>query len=97
MCIRDRDVAYFLGSCLTEDQLELEAADHLDAYFDELRRQLSQLHPELDAESIEAEWRDLWPTSWADFHRFLLGWAPDHWKLSRFSKAMLEEALRSLR
>ena len=91
-----QDVAYLLGSCLEDSQLEEQAAAHLDAYFEELRRQVQRFHPSMDPDAIESEWRALWATCWADFHRFLVGWAPGHWKLSRFSEAMLQETLRSL-
>ena len=91
-----QDLAYFLGSCLENQQLEEQAAGHLDSYFKELRRQLERLQPHMNPDDIESEWRELWPICWADFHRFLVGWAPGHWKLSRFSEAMLQGALRTL-
>ncbi len=90
-----QDVAYFLGSCLTEEALEVQASDHLDTYFRELRSQLRELQPALDSKPVEEEWRGLWSTCWADFHRFLVGWAPGHWKLSRYSELMLTDALRA--
>jgi hypothetical protein len=92
-----QDVAYFLGSCLADGELERHAEADLDLYFDELRLALSRFHPACDGGAIENEWRTLWATSWADFHRFLVGWAPGHWKLSNYSASMLEEALRRLR
>ncbi len=88
-----QDVAYFLGSCLEDDELEAHAAGYLDAYFLALR---TALPAPSDADAIESEWRGLWPIAWADFHRFLAGWSPGHWKLSRYSAARLDEALRSL-
>ena len=91
-----QDVAYFLGSCLDEEELEDRAAGYLDAYFGELAKQLARFHPATDPAAVEADWRTLWPSSWADFHRFLVGWAPGHWKLTRFSESMLQEALRSV-
>lgn len=92
-----QDVAYFLGSCLADGELERHAEADLDLYFDELRLALRRYHPTRDGGAIENEWRALWATSWADFHRFLVGWAPGHWKLSTYSASMLEEALRRLR
>lgn len=91
-----QDVAYFLGSCLDDAALEERAEGYLDQYFETLLLALERFHPDMDGGAIEKEWRALWPTSWADFHRFLLGWSPGHWKLSRYSETMLEVALGSL-
>lgn len=88
-----KDVAYFLSSCLTDSQCEAQAAGHLDTYFATLREHLDA---GVDADALEAEWRQLYPAAWADFHRFLVGWAPDHWKINRYTRAMTHEALAAL-
>ncbi len=85
-----QDLSYFLGSCMDEDRLERDADGYLDFYFEELRAALDERH---DGPNIEEEWRSLWPDSWADFHRFLAGWAPGHWKLSSYSDRMLRLVL----
>jgi len=85
-----KDVAYFLSSCLTDGECEAQAPQHLDTYFGLLRKFLPA---EVDGAAVEREWRALYPAAWADFHRFLAGWAPDHWKIHRYTRRMTEEAL----
>jgi len=88
-----QDVAYFLSSCLDDAQCEQHAARHLDTYFSELSRRLPR---DVDSGAVEREWRSLYPAAWADFHRFLVGWAPDHWKIHRYTRQMTREALDRL-
>jgi len=88
-----QDVAYFLSSCLDDGQCERHAPRHLDTYFAELRRRLPD---HVDGAHVESEWRSLYPAAWADFHRFLVGWAPDHWKIHRYTRRMTREALAQL-
>lgn len=88
-----KDVAYLLGSCLTSDQLEAWADQLWDVYFASLKEALLAQEGDWKPEAIEAEWRQLVPLAWADFHRFLLGWMPTHQKIHRYSEAMVEAAL----
>ena len=88
-----QDVAYFLSSCLDDAQCEQHAERHLDTYFAELRPRLGA---GIDADDVERAWRALYPAAWADFHRFLVGWAPDHWKIHRYTRRMTREALAQL-
>lgn len=85
-----KDVAYFLSSVLTDGECESQAEAHLDTYFTQLRHYLPT---NIDAAAVETEWRALYPAAWADFHRFLAGWAPDHWKIHRYTRHMTEVAL----
>jgi hypothetical protein len=91
-----KDVAYFFSSCLSERRLDREADALLDAYFDHLRTSLARGSREVDAEAIESEWRALYPAAWADFARFLSGWAPGHWKLHGYAARMTAVALADL-
>ena len=72
-----QDVAYFLSSCLDERALQQHADELLDGYFEALRLALRTTHPDVDAAALEAEWRALYPIAWADFCRFMSGWAPE--------------------
>jgi hypothetical protein len=88
-----KDVAYFLSSILTESECEDQADTCLDIYFAELR---DALRKSVDADALEAEWRGLYPFAWADFHRFLAGWAPSHAKVHGYTCRMTSEALSTL-
>ncbi|ADE53266.1 phosphotransferase [Coraliomargarita akajimensis] len=88
-----KDVAYFIGSCLPEEACEARETELLDRYFSELRSALSDRS---DYEALEAEWRSLYPLAWADFHRFLKGWSPGHWKLHDYSERVTRSVIEGL-
>ena len=88
-----KDVAYFLSSCLSDGECEVQAPRHLDTYFGFLREALDSA---VDAAALEREWRALYPSAWADFHRFLAGWAPEHWKIHSYTREMTRQALEAL-
>lgn len=91
-----KDVAYFLGSCLSEQ----DCAEHYPAllkyYFNHLQSAIQSKHPNLDTTAIETEWRRLFTLAWADFHRFILGWSPQHFKNNSFSALMSRKAIADL-
>ncbi|MDX8396649.1 MAG: choline kinase, partial [Mariprofundaceae bacterium] len=78
-----KDVAYFMGSCLDDQQQQDGEAAYLDYYFDVLR---SVVDVNIDGEGLEAEWRRLFPIAQTDFYRFLVGWMPTHWKVNDYNK-----------
>jgi hypothetical protein len=86
-----KDVAYFIGSCLNEKKCELLEAKILDTYFEYLQDEL-----EVRNEALESEWRSLYQVAWADFHRFLKGWSPGHWKINSYSERVTEKVINSL-
>lgn len=92
-----KDVAYFIGSCLDEEQCEQMESSLLDIYFRELTKKLKQKHKIIDASAVEREWRDLYPVAWTDFHRFLKGWSPGHWKINSYSERLAREVLIQLK
>ncbi|MEM7395968.1 MAG: oxidoreductase family protein, partial [Verrucomicrobiota bacterium] len=89
-----KDLAYFVGSCLDEGDCERRETELLDRYFQTLKTALQER--DVDAEAIEAEWRPLYPVAWTDFHRFLKGWSPGHWKLHRYSERLAREVVEQL-
>lgn len=91
-----KDLAYFMGSCFYEDECESREADFLDSYFMYLHQALRHYGKNVDAEDVEREGRELFPWAWTDFHRFLKGWSPGHWKLNSYSERMAKSILESL-
>lgn len=86
-----KDVAYFIGSCLSEEECERREDEILDTYFHYLDKAIpAEIKP------IEAEWRPLYRVAWADFHRFLKGWSPDHWKINSYSERITRKVLEAL-
>lgn len=86
-----KDVAYFIGSCLEEAECERLEPKILDTYFKYLHKTLGKEHI-----ALEKEWRPLYRVAWADFHRFLKGWSPGHWKLTSYSERVTLEVIKSL-
>ncbi len=91
-----KDVAYFIGSCLYEDDCEALEKKLLDMYFMALRQALATKQPKIDTDALENNWRKLYPVAWTDFHRFLKGWSPDHWKINSYSERLAREVVADL-
>ncbi|KAM6984908.1 uncharacterized protein pkdc [Aplochiton taeniatus] len=89
-----KDVIYFLGSCIKNDQCERRIPSLLSYYFTELRVAVSK---EVDFDALEAEWQSMFAFAWTDFDRFLLGWNPEHWKISRYSNKLTKKVLAKLK
>ncbi|RMF02536.1 MAG: DUF1679 domain-containing protein, partial [Bacteroidetes bacterium] len=86
-----KDIAYFVGSCLDERDCERFEDRILDTYFQHLQAALP--HPNA---ALEVEWRGLYRVAWADFHRFLKGWSPGHWKLNSYSERVTAAVIKNL-
>lgn len=86
-----KDVIYFIGSCLNENECERLEPQILDTYFGFLQKELDTPN-----EALEAEWRSLYRVAWADFHRFLKGWSPGHWKINSYSERVTAEVMANL-
>lgn len=91
-----KDVAYFLGSCLSETECEKNEEALLDTYFNFLDSALKRRQPALDSTAVIDEWRQLFPIAWTDFHRFLKGWCPGHWKINSYSERVAKSVIRSI-
>ncbi len=92
-----KDVAYFIGSCLYEADCERHEAALLNVYFSSLRKALLDRGNTLDLDALEAEWRVLYPVAWTDFHRFLKGWSPGHWKINSYSERLASDVIAELK
>ncbi len=88
-----RDVVYFLSSVYSPEACERWAPEALDRYFATLGEQLRVRHPAVDRAALEAEWRQLYPVAWADFQRFLEGWAPGVYDGDPYAYRLLRQAL----
>jgi aminoglycoside phosphotransferase (APT) family kinase protein len=84
-----KDVAYLLAG---EDRSTSERC--LALYFNALRGALDAAGC-TEGDGVVAEWRGLYPWAWADFQRFLAGWAPN-WSLQAHELALTRGVLRSL-
>ena len=88
-----KDVAYFVGSCMSEDDCEQYESVILDYYFKELEEATDV---SIDFEELKQEWSNLYQYAWADFHRFLKGWSPGHWKLNSYSERIVQKVIQEL-
>jgi hypothetical protein len=88
-----KDLAYFLGSCLSASECETNVGRHLDTYFELLERALAARASNADFPALEREWRALFPVAWADFYRFLLGWAKDAYPFDAYSRKLTQQAI----
>lgn len=86
-----QDVAYFIGSCLSEQECERLEDTILSTYFIHLHKALGKEH-----KALEKEWRSLYPYAWADFHRFLKGWSPGHWKINSYSERLTQKVIKEI-
>lgn len=91
-----KDVAYFISSCLDEDDGERLEQPLLDLYFRRLEQALRDQGKPVDFPALRDSWRALYPVAWTDFFRFLQGWSPGHWKVHRYSRRLAAQVLESL-
>lgn len=91
-----KDVAYFIGSCLSEADQERFEARLLEGYFASLRAAAVRHDTGVDLDALEEEWRELFPLAQADFQRFLAGWSPDHWKCNDYAERVTRKVLEQL-
>lgn len=97
------DVVYFLGSSLSEHDCREYEEYCLSQYFRQLHLALQRRSSEqggqqfsytaTTAQALEQEWRALYAIAWADFHRFLSGWMPEHSKVNDYGKHLVEQSL----
>lgn len=92
-----KDIAYFISSAVEPEKCEEMEAWILDIYFTALTEALKHYQPKIDASLVELEWRPLFSVAWADFQRFLKGWAPKHFKINPYSESLTDSAIAYLK
>lgn len=88
-----KDVAYFLGSCLSSEDCEFYEIELLNYYFENLRIAINKYHEDIDFKALEIEWRNMYPIASIDFTRFLMGWMPTHQKLNAYTLKIMNTVL----
>lgn len=91
-----KDLVYFLGGCLNQDELVKYEQSLVQEYFAVLSKALSHYQIGIDFTGLQQEWRDLYAFAWADFYRFLLGWSPEHYKINAHMQKQTDIALSRL-
>lgn len=91
-----KDVAYLLGSCLSDREQQTHEQALLNYYFECLVLALKKQGSEVDTVAVEHEWRGLFKIAQADFYRFLVGWMPTHWKINDYSKAVTQAVVQMI-
>ncbi len=91
-----KDVAYFLGSCLSSSECELYEKELLGYYFSEMEQVFDVSTFQFSFKELEQEWRMLYPVACTDFTRFLLGWMPTHQKINRYNLNIMNAVLSRL-
>lgn len=91
-----KDVAYFIDSCLNNEDCQRYETKLLDIYFQALKQALKTQQKPIDAEAVEHEWRLLYPVAWTDFHRFLKGWSPGYWSSNSYSERLSRQVIAQL-
>ena len=91
-----KDLAYIVGSCLNEAAADTQEESLLKMYFSVLRSVVAERTKAINVEALEADWRALYPVAWTDFHRFLKGWSPGHWKINAYSERLVREVVAEI-
>ena len=95
-----KDVVYFLSSVISFNQpttsIEQAVKQYIDFYFKQLAISTAHYHPTIDLAQLENTWRPLYAIAWADFHRFIKGWSPEHPKINAYSEKLTLTALAQL-
>ncbi|GGF80931.1 phosphotransferase [Alteromonas lipolytica] len=92
-----QDVAYFLGSVMSDNELSRYTDDCLAFYFDRLKEALGTTTDSATAKDICQHWQDLYCVANADFHRFLAGWSPSHSKINPVLQDQTDQAIDYVR
>lgn len=88
-----KDLMLLLSSGLSESLLLARGEELLTRYFQVLEVALRRYGKSELFDDVKADWSTLWPFVWADYHRFLAGWKPDHPRINGYMQAQTELVL----
>lgn len=91
-----KDVAYFLGSCLSSSECIRHEDELLRFYFEALESAFNKANHDYMFLELETEWRKLYPIACTDFTRFLVGWMPTHQKINKYHLEKMDQVLSTL-
>ncbi len=91
-----KDVAYFLGSCLSGAECTAYENELLDFYFSRLEHSFRKYSFDFLFDELEEEWRKMYPVACTDFIRFISGWMPGHQKINDYNLRMMDSVLGGL-
>ena len=91
-----KDVAYFIGSCLPEEECRQWESELLDYYFNTLTKAVKMKSPNINVNQLESNWRSLYHIAWTDFHRFIKGWMHEYWSPKSYSEQIAKKVLEQL-
>jgi len=92
-----KDVAYFLGSCLSGSECDLYEEELLNFYFKRLQEAIKIENKEVQFSELRSEWEEMYPLACADFMRFMLGWMPSHQKVNDYNRNKIDEVLEKFK
>ena len=88
-----KDLAYLVGSCLSNEELYRYEEKILDEYLLHIKNAIQHYNKDISLEDITTEVKRLYPIAWADFYRFLLGWNPESWKICDFMRYKAQQGI----
>jgi hypothetical protein len=92
-----KDVALFMSSAIEpKDCFKMESWI-LDTYFEALKNALAYYQSDINYNEVQKEYSELFCVAWADFHRFIKGWSPNHFKINSYSEELTSKGLEYLK
>ncbi|WP_394246735.1 aminoglycoside phosphotransferase family protein [Vibrio profundi] len=92
-----KDVALFMSSAIPPGECEAQEHRLLECYFGHLEVALAQYRPDIEFKLLAQVWRPLFYIAWADFHRFVKGWSPEHWKINPYTEQLTQQVILNLK
>lgn len=92
-----KDVAYLMSCVWGPSECAAYEEPTLTYYFEALGKELARKGASSVAPELEAEWRSLYPFAWADFQRFLAGWAPGQYDDDPYAQMQIERVMAAPR